>query len=91
MTSNQLASIQQSTTGIALNEELSAASDSCIIEKDVIKFSEIIPAQSAPSEFEPYLNFSDEGHFFSDADFAYSELITGKFNEVLCIVEKLEE
>ena len=84
MTSNQLAPIQQSTTGVALNEELSAACDSYIVE-----VSETVPAQNASSEFEAYFSFLDENHAFLNADSAYSELITSKFNDALCAVEKL--
>ena len=73
-----------STTGKALNEELSAACDSSIGYEDVIEVSETVPAQSAPSEFVVYLR----NHAFSDADSAYSELITSKFNDALCTVEK---
>ena len=58
-TSNQLAPIQQNTTGVASNEKLCAAYDSCIAKKDVIEVSETVPAQSAPSEFEAYLSSLD--------------------------------
>ena len=87
--STQLAPIQQSTTGVALNEELSAACDSSVIEEDVIEVSEIVPAQSVPSDFKAYLISLDENHAFSDADSAYSELVTSKFHDALCTVEKL--
>ena len=45
MTSNQLAPIQQSTTCVALNEELSAVCNSSIIEEDVTEVSETAPVQ----------------------------------------------
>ena len=89
MTSNQLAPIHESTTCIVFNKELSMASDSSIIKEDVIEVSEIVPAQSAPSDFKAYLSSLDENHAFSDPDSAYSELITSKFNDTLCTVEKL--
>ena len=85
MTSNHPAAIQQSITGIALNEELSAACDSSVIE-----VSETVPAQSASSEFEAYLSSLNENHAFSYADVDYSGLITSKFNDALCTVKKLE-
>ena len=89
MTSNQLNPIQQSITGVALNDEFSAACNSSITEKDIVEVCETVPAQIAPSEFKAYLSSSDENHAFSDADSAYSELIASDFNDALCAVEKL--
>ena len=43
-----------------------------------------------PSEFEAYLSPIDANRTFSDADFAYSQLIKSKINDVLCTIEKLE-
>ena len=55
-TSNQLAPIHQSTTGVILNEELSAACDSATTVEDVIEVSKTVPAQSAPFKFKAYLS-----------------------------------
>ena len=49
-----------------------------------------MPAQTAPSELETHLSSLYEIHAFSFADFAYSELITSKFNDALRNEEKLE-
>ena len=72
-----------------MNEKLFVACDSFITQKDVIEVSETVPAQRAPSEFKAYFRSLDETHAFSDGDSDYSELITNKFNDALCIVEKL--
>ena len=71
-----------------MTAELFAAYDSSDIE-DVVEVSETVPAESAPSEIEAFLSSIDENHAFSDANPAYSELITSKFNDVLCTVEKV--
>ena len=83
-----MAPIQQSTTSVALNEELSAACDSSIIEEDVVEVFITVPAQSASSEFKAYLSSLCENHAFYDC--AYSELISSKFSDTLRTVEKPE-
>ena len=89
MTSNQQAPTQQTTTDVILNEELSAASGSSVVEVDVTEVSETEVAQSNPSEFEVYLSSLDENIACSNAESADIERITSNFNDALSTVEKL--